>query len=93
VPAALAHRATQRQEAAKGTHKQIDLSRMLGMNVPPVEVELPPGLNTGQTIQVRARVAVCLCVGVCVCVCVCVIGGGGGGRAFGGKRCPLNVAS
>lgn len=40
------------QEACKGVRKPVDLSRLVGMQMPPVEVDIPPGLNTGQTIQV-----------------------------------------
>jgi hypothetical protein len=40
------------QEACKGVRKPIDLSRLVGVQMPPVEVDIPPGLNTGQTIQV-----------------------------------------
>lgn len=43
-------------EACKGVRKPIDLSRLTGMQMPPVEVDIPPGLNTGQTIQVKAQV-------------------------------------
>lgn len=42
-------------EACKGVRKPVDLSRLVGMQMPPVEVDIPPGLNTGQTIQVKAQ--------------------------------------
>lgn len=48
------------QEACKGVRKPIDLSRLVGTQMPPVEVDIPPGLNTGQTIQVRKGSATCI---------------------------------
>jgi hypothetical protein len=41
------------QEAAKGTRKRVDLSRVLGMQIPPVDVDIPAGVDSGQQIQVR----------------------------------------
>ncbi|WIA33737.1 hypothetical protein OEZ86_006853 [Tetradesmus obliquus] len=41
-------------EAAKGTRKRVDLSRVLGMQIPPVEVDIPAGVDSGQQIQVAA---------------------------------------
>eukprot|EP00879_Flechtneria_rotunda_P030277 GHRR01032892.1.p1 GENE.GHRR01032892.1~~GHRR01032892.1.p1 ORF type:complete len:307 (+),score=67.28 GHRR01032892.1:169-1089(+) len=41
-------------EAVKGTRKRVDLSRAVGTKVPPVEVEIPPGIDTGQQIQVSS---------------------------------------
>jgi hypothetical protein len=40
------------QEAAKGTRKRVDLSRVLGMQIPPVDVDIPAGVDSGQQIQV-----------------------------------------
>jgi hypothetical protein len=47
------------QEACKGVRKPIDLSRLVGTQMPPVEVDIPPGLNTGQTIQVSKESMAC----------------------------------
>lgn len=41
------------QEAAKGTRKRVDLSKVLGTQLAPVEVDIPPGVDSGQQIQVR----------------------------------------
>ncbi|KAF8060045.1 DnAJ-like protein [Scenedesmus sp. PABB004] len=43
-------------EAAKGTKKRVDLSRVVGTTMQPVEVDIPPGVDAGQQIQVAAPV-------------------------------------
>lgn len=40
--------------------KPINLSALTGMELPTVEVDVPPGLNTGQTIQVRSALLECV---------------------------------
>eukprot|EP00878_Enallax_costatus_P017043 GHUV01017893.1.p1 GENE.GHUV01017893.1~~GHUV01017893.1.p1 ORF type:complete len:241 (+),score=57.04 GHUV01017893.1:998-1720(+) len=41
-------------EAAQGTKKKVDLSRVIGTQIPPVEIDIPPGIDSGQQIQVAA---------------------------------------
>lgn len=44
------------QEAAKGTTKRISLAGISGVSAAPLDVEIPAGVDSGQTIQVRRPV-------------------------------------
>jgi hypothetical protein len=40
------------QEAAKGTTKRISLAGIAGVSGSPIDVDIPAGVDSGQTIQV-----------------------------------------
>lgn len=42
------------QEAAKGTTKRISLGGIQGVSATPIDVDIPAGVDSGQTIQVPA---------------------------------------
>jgi hypothetical protein len=57
TPAAVTFRAAAPpQEAAKGTTKRISLAGIQGVSSAPLDVNIPAGVDSGQTIQARVSV-------------------------------------
>lgn len=66
------------QEAAQGTKKKVDLSKVMGTQIPPVEIEIPAGIDSGQQIQVCCEAVcdrsgqnnACYCIGAHCCLVI-----------------------